>query len=143
VKLLGGKLNHSADATTNEACFWFSLPLQTVVSERANGQAPGSIGKRSSSNSKPKVTFASLSACDEGVGINVAKERLSRQTSAENSGCNTPKNAMRVLIVDDSAICQKVGVYRMLLNQSKAVLRYLLCQTQISLFFTIIRSFNP
>ena len=128
VKLLGGKLKQSADATTNEACFWFTLPLQTVVSEIGSVQAPGSIITRNHSKSQPQVTFATLSACDQGVGIDLGLALVSRQTTIEmnaesnnNSGCNSQRKEMRVLIVDDSAICQKVGVYTLIRSHSEAM----------------------
>ena len=120
VKLLGGKLRHSADAATNEACFWFSLPLETLVSGSDSGQRPGLAGKGGGQKRNPKMTFATLSACDQdqGVGTDTPKTFLSRQVTTEmgfeggsSSGISSPKMTMRVLIVDDSAICQKVDIH--------------------------------
>ena len=109
VKLMGGKLRQSADATANEACFWFSLPLETLVNESGSGQGTGSTVQRSCSKTKPKVTFATLSAFDQGVEVGVGLALVSRQTSFELNAA--PSVTMRVLVVDDSAICQKVGKF--------------------------------
>ena len=116
VKLLGGKLRQSADAAANEACFWFSLPLETLASGSDSGQGPGLAGKRAGLKKNPRATFATLSACDQGVDEDLAQAFVSRQTTTELSGasniCSSSSRAtMRVLIVDDSAICQKVSTY--------------------------------
>ena len=134
VTLMGGTLECSVE-NDNEACFWFTIPstsastlslqsitphsedaflepsesslsldlLMAVTDESANG-------RRLFHTTQPIEPFPSFAFLTERGQRTTAHSSLSDNATSVSSGKSERRSEIRVLVVDDSRICQKVAL---------------------------------